>query len=168
MFLIHGKDVIILVDYNKGDMIMRRQFYGILGAFLTISIVLLGSSFASQSGLDNSNFLNEQDLGNVRVVYSDNFVNLYNKSVDVSVINRGDGIADYALVVEGLDSSQYGKVYYNVDGGETTVLIDTIVIDSIGRVGNDDYNHHKINFYFDEIIEFSIRAKYADEVNYGS
>lgn len=147
---------------------MRRQFYGILGAFLTISIILLGSSFASQSGLDNSNFLNEQRLGNVRVVYSDNFVNLYNKEVDVSIINSGEGIADYVLVVDGLDKSLYGKVYYSVDGGETTVLTDNIVIGSIGSTGTDDYKHHKIKFFFDEIIEFNISAKYADEVNYGS
>ena len=71
MFLKVIKDVIILIDYNKGDMIMRRQFYIILGAFLTISMVLLGSSFASQSGLDNSNFLNEQDLEWNKIVLDD-------------------------------------------------------------------------------------------------
>lgn len=147
---------------------MRRQFYIVLGAFLTISMVLLGSSFASQSGLDNSNFLNEQKLGNVRVVYSDNFVNLYNKVVDVSIINSGEGIADYVLYIDGLDSSQYGKVYYSVDGGETLALTNNIVIGSVGSSGNDDYKHHKINFYFDEIVEFNIYAKYIDEVNYGS
>ena len=43
-----------------------------------------------------------------------------------------------------------------------------IVIGSIGSTGTDDYKHHKIKFFFDEIIEFNISAKYADEVNYGS
>lgn len=147
---------------------MRRQFYGILGAFLTISIILLGSSFASQSGLDNSNFLNEQKLGNVRVVFSDNFVNLYNKEVYVSVINSGEGMADYVLVIDGLDKNLYGKVYYSVDGGETLALTDKIVIGTVGDAGTDDYKHHKINFFFDEAIEFNINAKYLDEVNYGS
>lgn len=147
---------------------MRRQFYIILGAFLTISMVLLGSSFASQSGLDNSNFLNEEKLGNVRVVYSDNFVNLYNKEIDVSVINSGEGIADYVLYIDGIDESLYGKVYYSVDGGETMALTRNIVIGSVGNSGSDDYKHHKINFYFDEIVEFYVHASFADEVNYGS
>ena len=148
---------------------MRRQFYMILSAFLTISIILLGCSFASTSGLDNSDFLIEQELGNVRVVYSDNFVNLYNKQVDVSIINSGEGSSDYVISVVGLDSSQYGKVYYNVDGGETMMLTDKLVIDTVGSSGSStDYKHHKINFFFDENVEFNLNTNFLEEVNYGS
>ena len=149
---------------------MNKRLGIVIASFVILSVFLLGFSFAKESGKEHDNGLLESENNNVRVVYSDNVINKSNKVVDVSLINKNENVKDYVIVIEGIDDNVIGSIKYKIDDGDEKVLTKTIYNGTLSGFGNNgDYGHHKIEFIFDNDIEFKLIAKeYNGEVVYGS
>ena len=147
---------------------MSKRLGIIIGAFVVISVFLLSASFAKESGNEGKEDLIRSGSDNLRIVYSNNVINKDDKDVDISVINRSDVVKDYVISVDGI--SDYSNVMYKLDDEEVKQLTNIIYIGTLSGYGDDgDYKGHKIEFIFEEDIEFNVSIKeYNGEVVYGS
>ena len=82
---------------------MNKRLVVILCCFFVISIVLLGASFAQESGQDKVLSTTQDVSDNMRVIYSSKTVNKDNKVIDLSIINKSNNIKDYGLGTEKLE-----------------------------------------------------------------
>ena len=148
---------------------MSKRLTVIVCSFLAVSIVLLGCSFARQSGKENGGLLQEEN-GNLRVVYSDNVINQNNKKVDLSFINRDENIRDYYVYIDNVNNIDLSNVKYKVDNGEEQSVNGNLLTGTLSEFGMDgDQVTHSIEFIFDGDITFNIGAStYDGEVVYGS
>ena len=146
---------------------MNKRLVVILCCFFVISIVLLGVSFAQESGQDKVLSTTQDVSDNMRVIYSSKTVNKDNKVIDLSIINKSNNIKDYVILVDGL--SDYSNIRYIIDGEEKD-LSEVIYFGTLSSLGIEgDYKSHNIEFIFDADIEFNIVVKeYNGEISYGS
>lgn len=147
---------------------MSKRLGIIIGAFVIISVFLLSASFAKESGNDGKEDLIRTGSDNLRIVYSNNVINKDDKEIDISVINRSDVVKDYVISIDGI--SNYSKVMYKLDDEEVKQLTNIIYVGTLSSYGDDgDYKGHKVEFIFEEDIEFNVSIKeYNGEVVYGS
>ena len=149
---------------------MNKRLVIVVASFAILSVVLLGFSFAKESGKEAETYGIQTNTDNIRIVYSNNVINKDNKSVDLSLINKSNDIKDYVITIEGIDSNVIGNIKYKLDDGEEKVLSKNIFNGTLSPFGNDgDYVAHHIEFIFDGEIEFKLISKeYNGEVVYGS
>lgn len=148
---------------------MNKRLGVVIVSFIAVSILLLGASFAKESGNDGKEELIRSGSDNLRIIYSNNVINRENKEANVSVINRSDMVKDYVISVEGV--YDYSNIMYKIDGGNEIALTSNVIhVGTLSSYGNEgDYKGHKIEFVFDDDIEFNVIIKeYNGEVVYGS
>ena len=147
---------------------MSKRLGIIIGAFVIVSILLLGASFAKESGNEGKEDLIRDGSGNLRIVYSNKVINKDDKDIDISIINRSDVVKDYVIKVEGI--TDYSKVKYKLDGEDEKQVTDVIYIGALSSYVNDgDYKGHNIEFIFEDDLEFNVTInEYNGEVVYGS
>lgn len=127
---------------------MSKRFYIILFCTLSLSVVLLGFSFARESGNNDLVGLANGNTDDFRVVYSNNqrLDTKDNDSVDISLVNKRGDNSKFYLVLEEVSDIVYENLYYTIDDGEKTELLNNeIYLGELTSFGTDgDFMSHSI------------------------
>lgn len=130
---------------------MNKRFYVIVFLVLCVSVLLLGFSFAKESGTNNIITLAEEITNDYRIIYSNSnhLKTDGNNTTDISLINKKNESEEYAIVFTELNDVDYKNVYYRLDNGPTTLLENgTINLDVLAPYGSDgDHVLHKLSIY---------------------
>lgn len=163
----------MLYLYIVEDMVivMSKRIYITLFCVLTLSLVLLGFSFARESGTNDVVGLKELTNDDYRVIYSDSQNISIDDSIefDVGIINKSDVVRSYSLILSEVNNIKYDEVYYSVNDMQEQPLIDGMIyLGEISPYGQDgDYQKYNIKLInkSDEKLEFYLDTKNNSEVN---
>lgn len=154
---------------------MGKKFYIVIFCLIFCSVLLLGMSYSKNSNDSVDTGLIENSNDSFRAVYSSdkNLDTEDNNTLRVSLINKKNSNADYALYLKEMYNNDYQDVYYSIDGGEEYLLTDGVIyLGTLNKYGsNGDVlvfditirSVNKYSFYF-SIAEYNL----FDEVSYGS
>ncbi len=155
---------------KNGDY-MKKKYYVVLFGALFISVLLLGFSYAKESGTNQEPFLSQYKDEHFKVVYSKSELStLDKKGVDISVVNRSnkESIVILSLKRKETESKEKKKidVYYSINDSEIKkVTNEDIQLGVLKRYGteNDQATYNiKITSKSDEPIYYELSIKKED------
>ncbi len=153
---------------------MSKRFYIVLFCILSLSVVLLGFSFAKESGNNGLTSLESGSTDEYRVVYSNNqrLDNEENDTVNISIINKMKEEAKFYLVLEEINNNSYDNLYYTIDSGtKKEMLSNEIYLGELNSFGtNGDFTNHTIKLIdnSDKYLEFKLSIKRYDKNDFSS
>lgn len=137
--------------------VMSNRIYITLFCVLTLSLVLLGFSFAKESGTSDVALLDDKSSESFRVIYSDsqNINVKEDNEFDVGIINKSDLFCSYSLVLKENSAFNYDEVYYMInDMPEQKVKDGVIYLGEISPYGQDgDYKKYNVKIINREDVE---------------
>lgn len=153
---------------------MGKRFYVVLFCVLSLSVVLLGLSFAKESGTNGDVYLADNTTDNYRVVFDeDNLIDTgKSNTMTVSIINLKNEEFNYSVVLNEVDNLKYKDVYYTVNGSEESKLKDGVIeLGTLSAYGNKgDQGTYEILIYSKcnalYNFEVSINNKKSNTLNY--
>lgn len=153
---------------------MSKRFYIVLFCVLSLSVVLLGFSFAKESGDNGLASLESGSTDEYRVVYSNNqrLDTVENDTVSISLINKMKEEAKFYLVLEEINNTSYDNLYYTIDDGtKKEMLSNEIYLGELNSFGtNGDFTNHTIKLIndSDKDLEFKLSIKKYDKNNFSA
>lgn len=133
---------------------------------MSVSVVLLGFSFAKESGETDAVSLAEIREESFRAVFSNNkrLNTSDNNQVDISIINKDSLDTHFVLVLEEVHNQEVEDVYYSLDNGEEQKLVNGCIdLGTIHAYGTDgDYALHSIKIRSSHDYEFSLKVQTKD------
>lgn len=149
---------------------MKNKYYVILFSALCLSALLLGFSYAKESGTNQETFLNQNKDENFKIVSSDSELNTNDTDgTDISIVNRSKKDANVILHLEEKESDSKKKhkdVYYQINNGDIKKLTnEDIELGSLTNYGteNDHQTYNiKITSKSEEPIYYTFEIKKED------
>lgn len=145
---------------------MSRRFYVLLFCIMSVSAILLGFSYAKESGETDVASLAEIHNETFRVVFSNNkrLDTMDNNQVDISIINKDTKDNHFALQLDEIDGQQVEDVYYSIDDAEEQKLTNGLIdLGSVKAYGSDgDYTLHHLKIRSVHAYEFSLSMQTLD------
>lgn len=149
---------------------MKNKYYVVLFSALCLSALLLGFSYAKESGTNQETFLNQSKDENFKIVTSDSELNTNDTDgTDISIVNRSKKDANVILHLEEKESDSKKKhkdVYYQIDNGDIKKLTnEDIELGSLTNYGteNDHQTYNiKITSKSEDPIYYTFEIKKED------
>lgn len=143
-----------------------KRFYVVLFSVLCLSVVLLGFSFAKESGTIDTSFLHEEKASEYRIVYSNgNILNtVNNKSTLISFTNKKNESTDIYIKLEEKNKLEYKNVFYKINDGTEHLLVDDLIkLGSFDAYGYDGDNQvYKLDVYTKDDAKYNFVIKIAN------
>lgn len=115
---------------------MKKSFYVVVFGSLCLSALMLGFSYARESGTNQETFLNQEKKDDFRVIFSDEYISTSDENgTDISVINYGEKETEAILVLKVKDDGEIkDDLYYSINDGKVKKLTSPEI--SIGTLKN--------------------------------
>lgn len=141
---------------------MNKRFYVFIFLIMFTSALLLGFSYASESGRTDVSFLAQVKNDDYRVVFSNNrrLDTRDNSKVEIGIVNKDSENSNFVLKLSEMDQKNYDNVYYSLDGNDFVELNNGIIdLGEVNKKGSKgDFIYHIVELKSDEDYEFSLNV----------